>query len=187
MNNRRIIIHPEIFIWTSLSNGLVYDSKKQRGCRFENNKTISDFIKILHQPESLYSAIIPSNIDSDIDFQFKFFIELLLKNNFATLIDDRDDVPLSIKPILKIQDDVSYYRWLNKQGIDGSIIDNLHKIIVNLGSINGLQLFACQSPFPTYFNSSINIIREIKQFIINSRQSSFLSEINIIGNPINKL
>ena len=186
MVRQRVIVSPDTFIWTNGSLGIAYNSSIRTGYRFENTMSISEYIDIIQRPESLYSAIVPSSVDKEAHTDLQLFLNRLVKEGMAKIVADKEDIPLSLKPILKIQDDVSYYRWLNGQGIDGEVINNLHKIVVNLGSCIGSNLFACQSPFPVHDDVSIlNAIR-IKQFIKDSAQSSFLSEINIIGNPIGK-
>ncbi len=186
MVRQRVIVSPDTFIWTNGSHGIAYNSCTRTGYRFENTMSISEYIDIIQRPESLYSAIVPASVDKEAHTDLQLFINRLVKEGMAKIVADKEDIPLSLKPILKIQDDVSYYRWLNGQGIDGVVINNLHKIVVNLGSCNGSNLFACQSPFPIHDDVSILNAIKIKQFIKDSAQSSFLSEINIIGNPIGK-
>lgn len=180
---QRIVINPDVFIWTEDSNGIIYDSKVCHGFLFHKTTALSSLIEELQEPNNLYSVQL-SNLDIP---DVKRFLDRIVAEGYAKFIDDQDSNILSMKPILRIQDNVNYYRWLHKQGIDGEVINNIRKIIINIGEEIGCDLFASQVPYPVY-SSNLNLCtQKLLKFIKASNKSLFLSEINIIGNPIGQL
>lgn len=129
---QRVIISPDVFIWTQGTTGIIYDSRARHGFRFINSIALSYLIDEVQKPDNLYSVPLSNSLNlSDPDV--RFFIDRIVAEGYAKVLDDRECNILSLKPILRIQDNVNYYRWLNRQGIDGEIINNIRNIIVNLG------------------------------------------------------
>lgn len=181
----RFIVSPDVFIWTEGAEGLVYDSSSRTGFKFVNTDLVAEFSAQLNIPDNLYSIEIVS-FESINDQDLRCFINHMVECGYATIRKDSEDLPLSYKPILKIQDDKNYYIWLNRQGADGEVIENLHNIIINVGSDNGHDLIACQTYFPTSSNKSFFRADDLVRFIKQAEHSHSLSEISIIGWPLTK-
>lgn len=184
MIKQRVVISPDVFIWANTAIGVIYDSHSRNGFRFDNTGVLASFINELQKPDNLYSVILPNQIYQDEYKCIRTFVDRIVNNGFAKVIVDDDNSPLSMKPTLRIQDNVDYYRWLHRQSIDGEVINNIHHILVNFGDVKGCDLFAAQAPYPVYSTSSQLNIDKLKFFINSACKSPFLSEINFIGNPI---
>lgn len=182
----RLIVSPNVFIWTCGMEGLVYDSSSCTGFKFMNIGAIADITERLNNIDNLYSVEIRS-LDCIDDSLLLEFLDKMINSSYAKIIDDNGNEPLSLKPILKIQDDRDYYIWLNRQEADGEIIDNLHNIIINVGSDNGVDLFAHQTLYPSKSSNSEIRIANIVRFIEEAKASQCLSEISIVGSPQNKI
>ena len=90
---------------------------------------------------------------------------------------------LSLPPILKVQDEADYYRWEHRQGIDGNVIENLHRLVFHInGSKYGNELYAKQTIYPTTSSGTL-LTEDILRFAMNARVSPFLTEISLVGNP----
>lgn len=178
----RLIVSPNVFIWTIGTDGLVYDSSSCTGFRFNNVGMVAQVTTKLNNVDNLYSVNI-SECDLLDDSICKQFINDLIVRKYAWIIVDGDKEPLSLKPILKIQDEKHYYIWLHNQKADGEVIDNLHNIIVNTGSNHGDDLLSCQTVYPVVSSTKLDV-DAIIHFIEEAKQSKYLSEISIVGRPI---
>lgn len=176
----RLVLYPDTFIWTNFNKGIVYNALRHKGFLFENNIDISPAIDFLNNPENLYALPIKFK-DVDHSSALNNFIKNIVDFGCGEIICDNGTQELSIKPILKIQDDKHYYSWLYKQGINGEIINNIHSLILNVGSISGDNLVATQCYYPLYNNIITIDISKILNFIFNARISDSLSELSIVG------
>jgi pseudo-rSAM protein len=90
--------------------------------------------------------------------------------------------PVSLKPILKVQDKKGFYEIKHAKGIKGEILQNLHELIFYInGSRYGSNEYFKQHIFP--FSDCPDLdSSKIQSFIRNSR-NIFLSNINLVGNP----
>lgn len=182
----RLIVSPSVFIWTLASEGVVYDSSSCTGFNFTNIDRIADITSKLNDIDNLYSVEM-DRFEFVSDSSLHEFVNKLIEYNFARIIEDDENEPLSLKPILKIQDDRDYFIWLNRQKADGEVMNNLHNIIINLGSKHGSDLLAYQTLYPIVSRSAEIRMDLIVRFIERARSSQYLSEISIIGCPLDKL
>lgn len=182
----RLIINSEVFFWSNKDIGLTYNSATCCGFKFDIKGLCQTLLDELLNPESLYSI----SFKDDTFFKDEYssvLINRLTTEGYAVLVEDDGLIPLSLKPILKIQDDTVYYKWLHKQGIDGAIINNLHNIRIDLGSNDGNNCIATQTFYPSRSDSFLINPYHLLEFVIKSSASHFLSEVAIIGNPVGKL
>ena len=98
-------------------------------------------------------------------------------------IDDSIKVPVSLKPILKIQDTVSFYKVSHETHTDGKIIQNLLKLVIHLnGSTHGDDDIAKQIIFPQKTANKLKEWTSIRNFITSMGNPNFLVEIILVGN-----
>lgn len=177
----RLIISPDVFIFTKEQKGVIYNAETQHGFLFDNTTRVAELVSKLQVPENLYSLLIED--DKSWDAEINDFVCMLTATNCGKIISDSEALPLSLKPILKIQDDTNYYRSQHRNGIDSDVFSNLHSIVLNVGSEKGIDLYAKQIPYPIKRNSNQIDVQGILIFIDNCRVAPFLSEISVIGNP----
>ena len=97
----RLIVSPSVFIWTLASEGVVYDSSSCTGFNFTNIGRIADITSKLNDIDNLYSVEM-DRFEFVSDSSLHEFVNKLIEYNFARIIEDDENEPLSLKPILKI-------------------------------------------------------------------------------------
>ncbi len=176
-------IYPHCFVWLNENEGLLYNSKNGVKLRFNNDGLLRNVISKLLILENLYCITLTENELSEKEL--KLWIKDIEEKECGILVEKNEFNlrPLSLPPILKVQDDKEYYCWENHQGIDGNVIDNLHQIIFHVnGSILGNNLYSRQLLYPTLSSEYLEN-DTIIQFSKNARHSLSLNEIALVGNP----
>jgi hypothetical protein len=89
--------------------------------------------------------------------------------------------PVSLKPILKVQDNKQHYEWQHNHGVGCEIIQNIHELTFYInGSNYGNKEYYRQTHFPLKECQTLDSSK-ILSFISNSI-TPFLSNINLVGN-----
>ena len=176
-------IYPYCFLWLKGEEGLVYNTENFKKMRFRNSGLTRQKAEGLAEMGNLYCIRLT---DEELaDKELNEWVQTLVNSGCGTLVEDdgMNQRPLSLPPILKVQDEAGYYRWEHNLGIDGNVIENLHRIIFHInGSENGNGLYAKQTNYPTT-NGGMLAAEAILRFAMNARSSSFLNGISLIGNP----
>lgn len=177
------VIYPHCFLWVKSEEGLIYNTENHAKISFSNTGTLSHVVGKLSAMENLYCIRLTEKELENQDVAE--WIQEIITKGCGELVEDNgiNQRPLSLSPILKVQDEADYYRWEHNQGIDGNIMENLHRIVFHLnGSNYGNNLYARQTFYPT--NSDCRLqAKDILDFAINARVSPFFSEISLVGNP----
>ncbi len=180
MEKHLLSIKPETFIWTDEKIGLIYDSEKLNSYRFELNERTLEICNELLCPSNLNSTIITPEDFSNNNTN-SWINTLVNMHNLGVL--SRGDIkkPVSLKPILKLQNDVDFYKYEHNNGVGGSIIKNIHELHFYINSsLFGNDFHFRQLPFPLK-NGSFLKIDKILQFT-QYCQNPFLLNVNLIGN-----
>lgn len=176
-------IYPHCFLWLKEEEGLIYNAENFRKIRFRNTGLLRQKTGLLSEMENLYCIRLT---DEELaDKELNEWVQTMVNSGCGTLVEDdgMNQRPLSLPPILKVQDEADYYRWEHNLGIDGNVIENLHRIVFHInGSENGNELYAKQTNYPTTENRTLDA-ETILRFAMNARSSSFLTGISLIGNP----
>lgn len=179
-----LVLYPDTFLWIKGRKGLIYNSKNNAKIIFDNDAKLAYITAELLNMNNLYRVLLTE--DSLKDGGICAWIHQIVNKKCGNLILD-DDVskrPVSLKPVLKVQDEIPYYKWMHKQGIDGNVIQNLHRLFFYTnGSEFGNELYGKQAIYPTTDELTLDM-EKIRWFAMNARSSSFLSDISLIGNPL---
>lgn len=181
MNKYWFTIYPHCFLWVKGEEGLVYNTQTYAKIRFHNIGVLKKKTELLTAMENLYCIHLTE--DELKDKFLNEWIQSMIAQDSGLLVEDNgiNKRPLSLPPILKVQDEADYYQWEHKQGIDGNVIDFLHRIIFHInGSKYGNELLAKQILFPVHTTRSLSS-DDLIRFAMNSRNSSFLAEISLVG------
>ena len=178
------VLHQDTFLWVKGDEGLVYGTSNKHLCyRFQNKGRIVRMTNDLLQPNNLYRTIVTEE-DLSVN-EVKEWVNTILLTSCGELIDIDDNikVPVSLKPILKIQDTVSFYKVSHETHTDGKIIQNLLKLVIHLnGSIHGDDDIAKQIIFPQKTTNKLKEWTSIRNFITSMGNPNFLVEIILVGN-----
>lgn len=176
-----LTLYPDTFLWVRQNEGCIYNAVNFSKIRFENMGELAELSKELLNIDSLYRIELSEK--SLQNPSVKEWINQIVGSASGKLVEDDglNKRPVSLKPELKLQDGVEYYKWEHKQGIDGNIIHNLHKLVFQInGSSYGSNDYARQTIFPVKSTEVLDGKR-ILSFINNARCSTYLSEIILIG------
>jgi pseudo-rSAM protein len=174
-----VTLLPETFLWIKNNRGLVYQSANQKSFKFDSVGEIANICNHLLIAENLYTIELT---ETDIE-KIGSWINSVMEINAGYLTQKNVNVkkPVSLKPIIKIQDNTKHYAWQHNRGIGGEIIRNLHELTFYInGSRHGDDDKYRQTVFPIKECDGLNI-NKILGFIDNAK-SYFLSYINVVGN-----
>lgn len=176
-------VYPHCFLWLKGKEGLVYNTKNFAKIRFENEGLLSEKTSHLAVMENLYCIRLTE--EELADEKLHEWIQDMIAQKCGTLVKDNgtNQQPLSLPPILKVQDEADYYRWEHRQGIDGNVIENLHHMVFHInGSTYGNEVYAKQTLYPTTAAGTL-FTEDLLCFAMNARTSPYLTEISLVGNP----
>lgn len=175
-------LYPDSFLWVKGEKGLVYNAGTGTKVKFANEGMIADIVNELLEMEALYCVSLSQ--DTLEDENVKNWIHEVAAAKAGALVpkDGINRRPLTLKPVLKVQDGVDYYRWEHRQGIDGNALDNLHRLVFYInGSRYGNDLYGRQVLYPVTSTSALD--GETLCSFVASGKRSFLSDILLVGNP----
>ena len=174
-------LHANTFLWLKDNLGLAYNTTNKQQFLFSLTDRIE---KICHQlliTENLYTVELT---DEDLnDKEIKQWVQSLVSIQAGHLTYNVafEKRPVSLKPILKVQDKKEYYELQHSKGQGGEVLQNLHELTFYInGSEHGNTEYFKQHIYPLK-NCQVLDSSKIQSFISNSR-NSFLSNINIVGN-----
>lgn len=162
-----LILHQNTFLWVKEDKGLIYGTSGRPLCfRFRNEGIIARMTHDLLQTHNLYRTSVTE--EELLAGEVKEWINTIVSSACGKLVDvaEEDEVPVSLKPVLKIQDTVSFYQVAHEKHRDGKIIQNLLKLVIHLnGSPYGDDNIAKQVIFPKRNTGNLANLSLIKDFI----------------------
>lgn len=176
-----LIINKDTFIWTQGEKGVIYNTGKGIAERFLNTGTLEGIITELKVMENLYRILLTEEQLADKDIHA--FVEKLLATHSAVLMGNEEgkEIPVSLVPILKIQNDVLRYKYAPKKYKDESILSNCMRLVIHLnGSQYGNNSYVHQTIIPFEKDKQL-CLEELKKFILSEGTPFFLSEIIGVG------
>ena len=176
-------IYPHCFLWLKGEEGLIYNTENYAKIRFYNDGIITEKARLFTVMENLYSIhLTEQELKDEL---LNEWVQRIITSECGALVEDNgiNQCPLSLPPILKVQDEVEYYRLEHRKGIDGNVIENLHRLVFHInGSKYGNELYAKQMLYPLTSPETLSA-KDILRFAMNARVSPFLTEIVLVGNP----
>lgn len=179
------VLYPDTFLWVKDNIGLLYNVKSNAKIKFINEGKLAEITRELLYIDNLYRIVLT---EEELEHnEINTWVHKIVDSDCGYLImdDGTNKRPLSLPPILKVQDGIEYYKWEHKQNIDGNVIQNLHQLIFHInGSESGNNLYSRQILYPVKSELILDA-EKINWFVMNAKYSSFLSEISLVGNPFN--
>lgn len=179
-----LVLHQNTFLWTKGDVGLVYSTSEKHLCfQFRNVGVLKRVTEDLLQIQNLYRVSITEEELNDKDV--KEWIGQILSSSSGELIDmdSKVEIPVSLKPVLKVQDTVSFYRLAHENHRDGNIIQNLLNLVIHLnGSNYGDDNISKQMIFPQKTNLVQKDWWVLRDFVMSMGKPNFLIEIALVGN-----
>jgi pseudo-rSAM protein len=181
MKKHWFTLHSDTFLWLKGSTGFFYNAENGE----KNISPLTDKIEnICHQllkTANLYTTELTDEALNDDEVKRWIDSLINIQAGYLSLDVAFEERPVSLKPILKVQDNKKYYEEQHKLGFKGKILQNLHELTFYInGSDYGNNEYFKQAIFPLKVNQTLDSSK-ILSFIKNSK-SVFLSNINIVGN-----
>lgn len=176
-----LIVNKDTFIWTKGEKGIIYNTLKSVAVKFLNTEALDEIITELKVMENLYRILLTEEQLDDKDIHA--FVEKLLTIHSAVLMENKKgkDIPVSLVPILKVQNDALHYKYAPKKHKDENILSNCMRLVIHLnGSLYGNDVYAKQTISPFKGNNQI-CLKELSKFIFSAGTPFFLSEIILVG------
>ena len=181
MEKRWFTLHADTFIWLKSNIGIAYNSINNKKFIFQLSETIEKICHRLLKTESLYSTEL--NDDEVNNETVNQWIQSMINIQSGFLSHDitYEERPVSLKPILKVQDKKEYYEKKHISGERGLILQNLHELTfyINYSQFGNMAYYK-QYVMPLK-KCEVLDMRKILSFIQNSR-NPFLANINFVGN-----
>ena len=183
MKKNWFTLDEDSFLWLKCNRGLVYNAKNNKKVFFEMSKSIEKICEQLLKTENLYTAELTDDVFKNIEANQWINSLISINAGYLSLHVEPEKKPVSLKPILKVQNKKEYYVSNHDLGLRGEVLENLHELTFYInGSKYGNDDFFKQHLFPMK-NCKIQDSSIIVSFIANSR-NPFLTNINIVGNFI---
>ena len=180
MNTHWFTLYGDTFLWLKGDKGLVYNAENKNRLLFDLSDKIRKICIQLLNTENLYSVSITSEEFEDEEINQWIHLLIDMHAGYLTLNVEFDKRPVSLIPVLKVQDNSKYYEEQQKLGYKGKILQNLHELTFYInGNEQGNFEYFKQTIYPIKSESVLERTK-IQSFIKNSR-SFYLSNINLIG------
>jgi len=171
----------DTFLWLKGHYGLAYNTDNKKKVLFSLSENIEKICQQLLITENLYSAELTQNEMRDREVTQWMDSLIKIKAGFLSENVTYEKRPVSLNPILKVQDKKEYYEKKHNDGFGGEILENLHDLIFYInGSDHGNNTNYKQTLFPLKGCQTLDSSKIIS-FIRNSR-NPFLNTINLVGN-----
>ncbi|WP_106831607.1 TIGR04150 pseudo-rSAM protein [Parabacteroides pacaensis] len=181
MKNYWLILNPDTFIWVKAKEGLVYNTKNYKLVHFNNEGLIEKLVEELLQIDNLYAVTLDNlQLSNQI---IRKWVDDLLAIECASLIEDNGITsrPVSLKPQLKVQDSIEYYKTKHRKKSGIQILSNLHTLIFHInGSKFGNEIYQRQIIYPGVDKKELSL-RDIRNFIMSYEDFYLLPKITLVG------
>lgn len=180
MSTHWFTLHEDTFLWLKGNKGLVYNAENKNRLLFSLSDKIREICLQLLNIENLYSVSLTTEEVKDEDINQWIHSLMDMQAGYLTLNVEFDKRPVSLMPVLKVQDDRKYYEGQQMLGFRGKILQNLHELTFYInGNKQGHFEYFKQTIFPVKSDSVLERVK-IRSFINNSR-NFFLSNLNLVG------
>ena len=180
MKKNWLTLNSETFLWIKGEEGLLYNTLNATSFPFANIGEVEKICNELLKVDNLYSVMVSDNQLQDK--KSVAWIDSIITINMGCLTREvtYEERPVSLMPILKVQDNTQRYVWEHNRGIQGTILDNLHEVFFYInGTANGENELYKQIIYPLKINESLDY-RDIIDFCFNSK-NPYLTRIYLIG------
>lgn len=181
MRKNWFTLNADIFLWVKNHVGLAYNTGNKKRFLFPLSEGIKKVCHQLLKTENLYTTELTDEDMNDKEIQQWIHSLIEIRAGYLSYNIEFEKRPISLMPILKVQDQMEHYEWQHMHKMGGEILQNLHELTFYIcESKYGNNEYFKQYIFPLK-NSKVLDCSAIYSFICNSR-NPFLSNINLVGN-----
>lgn len=180
MKTHWFTLHEDTFLWLKDNKVLVYNAENKNRAFFNLSDKLEKICYRLLELENLYTVELTVEDVNDEEISQWIHSLIDMRAGYLSLNVEFDNRPVSLMPVLKVQDNREYYEGQQELGFKGKILQNLHELTFYInGSEEGDAEYFKQTIFPVRSDLALERTR-IRLFIKNSR-SFFLSNVNLVG------
>ena len=174
-------LYPDTFLWLKGNKGFAYQAKNKKKFEFSITNKIENICCRLLIPENLYTVELANEELNNEEINSWTNSLISMQAGYISLNVEFAERPVSLKPILKVQDKKERYEWQHNEGTGGEILDNVHELTFYInGSEHGSDEFYKQNIFP--LKNCQTLDKSKIQFFIRNSLNQTLSNINFVGN-----
>lgn len=174
-------LHPDTFLWVKNETLCIYNAEDGSFLKFPFSKELERVTNGLQEINNLYTiTITEKDLESLVVYDW---INKLIETGCCDWVADDgiNQKPISLKPMLKITDNVDYYKDGHSKGRNANLLSNLHRLVVYLNeSEYGNDAYTYQCIYPFKKQKELDF-KELCDFIISSGIPVYLSEIAFVG------
>ncbi|MDR0604730.1 MAG: hypothetical protein LBG80_10545 [Bacteroidales bacterium] len=149
MKKHWFTLHGNTFLWLKDNTGLVYNAENKTQFIFPLSDKIEQKCHQLLKIDNLYTIELTDEAINDDEINQWINSLVSIQAGYLSLNVEFDKRPVSLKPVLKVQDNKKYYEEQHKLGFKGKILQNLHELTFYInGSEHGNNEYFKQTIFP---------------------------------------
>lgn len=153
MNKHWFTLYGDTFLWLKDNMGLVYNSGNKKRFLFPVSDKIEEICHQLLATENLYTVGLTDETINDDEINQWIHSLIDIQAGYLSLNVEFGQRPISLKPILKVQDNRKYYEEQQELGFRGKILQNLHELTFYMnGSEQGNDEYFKQAIYPVRSN-----------------------------------
>lgn len=174
-------IHPDTFIWMNNETISIYNAENGIFFKVPYSKELEKIVNDLQEVDNLYTTTITEKDlkAPAVDNWIKKLIETDCCNWVVN--DGINPKAISLKPVLKLTDNLDYYKDGHHKKRNANLLSNLHRLVIYLNSSKyGSDIYARQCIYPFKQQKELNL-KELCDFIVSSGSPIYLSEIIFVG------
>ncbi|SEG23080.1 hypothetical protein [Parabacteroides chinchillae] len=153
MNKHWFTLYGDTFLWLKDNTGLVYNAGNKKRFLFPVSDKIKEICHQLLETENLYTVGLTDEAINDDEINQWIHSLIDMQAGYLSLNVEFNKRPVSLKPILKVQDNRKYYEEQQKLGFKGKILQNLHELTFYMnGSEQGNDEYFKQAIYPVRSN-----------------------------------
>lgn len=180
MKKNWLTLDSDTFLWVKGEKGLLYNTLNGSSFDFANVGQVAAICEDLLKADNLYSVSISDH--QFLDKDTILWINTVVANEMGnfTLGKTYEERPISLMPILKIQDNVQRYIWEYDREIQGGVLNNLHEVFFYInGTVSGENELYKQLAHPLKIDKCLDY-HDILNFCRNS-QNPYFASIYLVG------
>lgn len=181
MKKHWLTLYENTFLWLKKNTGLAYNAENKKQLVFPLYDKIEKICHHLLIKENLYSIELSDEVINDNEVSQWINSLVSIQAGYLTLNVEFEKRPVSLKPILKVQDKKEHFVEQHNLGFKGEILQYIHELTFYInGSEHGNNEYFKQSVFPVKKCRNLDSSKIL--FFIKYCMNPFLSNINLVGN-----
>ena len=182
MEKHWFTLYPDTFLWVKREEGLVYNTLNNLSYFFKITGRVEILCNELSALENLYTSSISEEDMMDQEVQQWVRSVINIKGGFLTPITENEVNPVSLKPVLKLQEKTEVLVWEHERGAGGDLLKTIHELTFYINNSDGYgsDRYYRQTTYPLKKCGQLDMEKTL-MFIRYCRNPK-LTHVNLVGN-----